>query len=147
MKPYCDTSFLVSLYSLDAFSSQATAIAAAHPPPYPFSGLHSAEAITALHLRHTRGKITAAERDASLASVQADRESGLLSHVPLDWPRLWQAVEALASRHAQHFCRTLDLLHIAAALEWGADTLLSFDDRQRQAAQAEGMNVLPAALT
>jgi predicted nucleic acid-binding protein len=39
--------------------------------------------------------------------------------------------------------RSLDLLHVATALEIGAMEFLSFDDRQRRTARAEGLNVLP----
>jgi hypothetical protein len=134
VKPYCDTSFLASLYSLDGFTGQAAAIALQNPPPYAFTGLQSAETSTALHVRQARGQITLAERDASLAIIQADRLSGTLCETSLDWTSLWRAVEGLAQRHAHLFCRTLDL---------GADTLLSFDQRQRQAAQAENLQVMP----
>jgi len=50
----------------------------------------------------------------------------------------------LSTRHTPTLgTRTLDLLHVAAALELGCTDFLSFDNRQRQAAQAEGLNVLP----
>jgi predicted nucleic acid-binding protein len=43
--------------------------------------------------------------------------------------------------------RAADLLHIAAALELGAKTLYTFDQRQRQAAQAANLaiNQMPPA--
>jgi hypothetical protein len=37
----------------------------------------------------------------------------------------------------------LDLMHVAAALNLHADLILSFDERQRKAAEAEGMRVGP----
>jgi predicted nucleic acid-binding protein len=39
--------------------------------------------------------------------------------------------------------RSLDLLHVALALELGTSEFLTFDDRQRQAASAEGFKVIP----
>ena len=39
--------------------------------------------------------------------------------------------------------RSLDLLHVAAAVLLQADTFFSFDERQRQAAAGEGMTVKP----
>jgi predicted nucleic acid-binding protein len=39
--------------------------------------------------------------------------------------------------------RSLDLLHVAAAIESGCETLVSFDERQRQAAAKEGIEVIP----
>jgi predicted nucleic acid-binding protein len=39
--------------------------------------------------------------------------------------------------------RSLDLLHVAAALALEAKVFLSFDDRQRKAAASEGLQVKP----
>ena len=39
--------------------------------------------------------------------------------------------------------RTIDLLHVAIALEAGAKTFLSFDQRQRKLAKAAGLKVKP----
>jgi hypothetical protein len=39
--------------------------------------------------------------------------------------------------------RSLDLLHVAAALILEARVFFSFDDRQRKAAAGEGLNVKP----
>ena len=41
--------------------------------------------------------------------------------------------------------RSLDLWHVAAAMEAGCDTFVSFDSRQRKAAGLFGLQVLPAA--
>ena len=39
--------------------------------------------------------------------------------------------------------RTIDLLHVALALECGAKTFLSFDTRQRKLAKDTGLKVKP----
>jgi predicted nucleic acid-binding protein len=39
--------------------------------------------------------------------------------------------------------RTLDLIHVAAALLLGANVRLSFDNRQRKVAAREGITALP----
>ena len=38
--------------------------------------------------------------------------------------------------------RSLDALHVASALRWQADAMLSYDHRQAQAAQDAGIRVL-----
>jgi hypothetical protein len=48
--------------------------------------------------------------------------------------------EQYAGRGGQ---RTIDLLHVALALECAADTFLSFDRRQRRLAEAVGLKVRP----
>ena len=50
---------------------------------------------------------------------------------------------AISAFTASQLMRSLDLLHVAAALELRAKSFLSFDTRQRQAARAEGLKILP----
>lgn len=41
--------------------------------------------------------------------------------------------------------RSLDALHVAAALRWGADTVVTYDDRQTLAVRAVGLEVVAPA--
>jgi uncharacterized protein len=41
--------------------------------------------------------------------------------------------------------RTLDALHVAAALRWRADTMVSYDQRQAAASRAVGLTVIAPA--
>ena len=55
-----------------------------------------------------------------------------------------RAAEVLSAKHAASAGqRTIDLLHVAIALEAGAKTFLSFDQRQRKLAKAAGLKVKP----
>lgn len=54
-----------------------------------------------------------------------------------------QVVQACLNRAAPIWIRTLDALHLAAALSVGETEFLSNDLRQRAAAVAVGMTVLP----
>jgi predicted nucleic acid-binding protein len=47
------------------------------------------------------------------------------------------------NRAAEKYSRSLDLMHVAAAILLGAETFLSFDGRQKQVAEAEGLLVRP----
>ena len=47
------------------------------------------------------------------------------------------------SRHPQIGTRSLDLMHVAAAMILEAGLFLSFDERQRKAAEAEGLRTEP----
>ena len=59
--------------------------------------------------------------------------------------RLYPKAIELAERHSATLgTRSLDLMHVAAALILGADLFLSFDERQRKAAEAEGLTVRPS---
>lgn len=77
-----------------------------------------------------------------LRDLQSDLTSGVLQVVPVDWPEVHQIAERLSANHTQpHGHRLLDLLHIATALHLSAPTFLTFDQRQRQLAEHEGMMV------
>jgi len=41
--------------------------------------------------------------------------------------------------------RSLDALHVAAALRWGADAVMTYDERQALAARAVGLDVVAPA--
>jgi uncharacterized protein len=38
--------------------------------------------------------------------------------------------------------RSLDALHVAAAMRWGADTVMTYDERQALAARSVGLDVI-----
>lgn len=51
----------------------------------------------------------------------------------------------LSRRHSARVgARMLDVLHVASALDLKPDAFLTFDERQRKLAKAEGLRVLPA---
>jgi predicted nucleic acid-binding protein len=59
----------------------------------------------------------------------------------LVWPDLYETAENLSETDtAKLGVRTLDLLHVAAALNLSATAFLSFDARQFALAMAAGLN-------
>jgi predicted nucleic acid-binding protein len=59
----------------------------------------------------------------------------------LEAPRI---ADVLSKHHTiKAGCRSFDILHAATALQLGAKDLLSFDDKQRQLAAAEGLKAKP----
>jgi uncharacterized protein len=79
----------------------------------------------------------------ALASLEEDCTEG--RYVPVDIlsrATLRRAGE-LSRRHtAATGCRSLDVLHVATALELGLPYLVTFDRRQRQLARTTGLKVL-----
>jgi len=54
-------------------------------------------------------------------------------------------VERLSHKHSATIgARSMDLLHIATALEAGCTHFASFDKRQRECAALEGLTIYPA---
>ncbi len=60
------------------------------------------------------------------------------------WGSLLQEAESLAERHTPIIgARSLDVLHVAAALVLGATDFCTLDTRQGKLAQLAGLNVQP----
>ena len=75
------------------------------------------------------------------SSAPAGQDEAL---TPVDWPSVFRRAHRLSRRHAATLAvRSLDLLHVALALQMNAGEFLTFDDRQSQTAKAEGLAVLP----
>ena len=65
-------------------------------------------------------------------------------HYPVAWTGAFRRADDISEKHAAtEGQRTIDLLHVALALECGAKTFLSFDTRQRKLAKAAGLKVKP----
>ncbi len=144
MSAYPDAGFLVSLYTRDAHSPLAAACVQAATEPLPFTPLHRLEIRNAIRLRVFRKEITAVERAAAIAEIEADLDSGVLVHVPLAWTDALREAERLSAAHTEAIgCRSLDILHVATALTLGARQLFSFDTHQRKLAAAAGLKVRP----
>ena len=138
MSIYADTSFLVSLYLPDRHSAEAEQRMASKPRIW-FSPLHRAEWMHAVSQHVFRKEITALEARRAQAELHRDLEDGLWLKVNLP-ESVWGTCAELARRHGPRLgVRTLDSLHVAAALELGAKAFWTFDERQAKLAQAESL--------
>jgi hypothetical protein len=110
--------------------------------PLPFTWLHQLELRNALRLRVFRREITAAQRDASLNTLLADLAATVLAEASPPLSGLMTEAERLSALHTgKRGTRSLDILHVAAALILGQRIFLSFDQRQRSLARAVGLQV------
>lgn len=139
MKAYADTGFLCSLYAPDVHTRRAVERMRRQALPLPVTWLHQLEFRNALRLRVFRGEITPAQRDASLNALLADLASGVLAHAIPPMADLAIEAERLSVLHSETLgTRTLDILHVAAALVLGLPEFLTFDHRQHALARAAG---------
>jgi len=142
MKAYADTGFLCSLYAPDAHSVDAAARMKRQALPLSVTWLHQLEFRNALRLRIFRKEITSVQRDASLNTMLADLASGVLVHTAPPLMDLTLEAERLSVLHAETLgTRSLDILHVAAALILGLPEFLTFDRRQHALALAAGLSV------
>jgi hypothetical protein len=144
MNSYADTGFVVTLYKEEATSASAAALMVGQTTGIGMSQLGELEFRNALHLAVFRGELTAADATSLQTLFQEDVANGIFIITPVPASTLFAKAMELADRHSPGLgTRSLDLLHVAAALLLQVDTFLSFDERQRQAARAEGMKVKP----
>ena len=144
MKIYADTSVLFSLYITDANSPKADAWRQANPFPLDFTGFHRIELRNALSLAVFQQRLTSVEVQAAWREVQQDLAAGLLATNPDLWEKLLREAESLAELHTPTIgSRSLDILHVAAALASGATEFCTFDTRQGKLARRAGLRVQP----
>lgn len=142
MTAYADTGFLCSLYAPDAHTRSAAARMKRQALPLPIVWLHQLEFRNALRLRIFRREITSGQRDASLNAMLADLAAGVLEHAAPPLTGLTIEAERLSALHSEALgTRSLDVLHVAAALVLGVSDFLTFDHRQRALAAAVGLKV------
>lgn len=139
-----DASFLVSLYGVDVNTPVARAWMQAAATPVRVTDALRFETENALRLAHFRGKITAAELQQALAEIESDFALGILVEEDLSAAAHWAECRRLSAGHTVTLgSRAYDITHVAGALLIGADTFLSFDQRQRTLAVAAGLAVAP----
>jgi len=144
VKIYVDTSVLYSLYGKDANSPRADAWRQSNPVPLDFTGLHRLELRNALSLAVFQQRLTAAESLAAWQMVEEDLAAGLLAPKSDLWTPLLREAESLAKQHTPTIgSRSLDILHVAAALVSDATEFCTFDTRQSKLAQLAGLRVQP----
>lgn len=144
---YFDSGLLVKAHCPEPDMALAHELIKACAAPLPFTELHGLEVRTALRLKQFRGELTAAELAGALQTLQEDLAAGLMAKPALDLAAMFHRAEALSARHVADIgARSLDILHVAAALELDADAFASFDERQRAVAHKAGLKLLPKTL-
>ena len=82
----------------------------------------------------------------ALASFGEDVADGRYAQADVLWrATLRRAGEISRAHTATVGCRSLDVLHVATALELGLRTFVTFDRRQQQLARVAGLKVLTPA--
>jgi len=144
MVAFADTGFVASLYLKETTSAPARAALQNSPVVLPLTPLVLLELRNAVNRAVHRQRLTVAERDALWQDMEADIASGFLVPTTVAADELHKKARQLSDRHTPALgTRSLDLLHIAAALILEAKVFFSFDERQRKAAASEGLRVKP----
>ena len=139
---YLDTGCFVKLYYPEPDSARV--IAALQGQPVYYTSLHELEFVNALHLKVFSQGATLAQVTAARALVEADIKSGVLVPAGRDWNDIFREAVILAEHHTHKLgCRSLDILHCAAAQLLAAPAFITTDVWQKKLAQALGLNLVP----
>jgi predicted nucleic acid-binding protein len=113
------------------------------PLPLLITWLHEVEFTNGLQLKLFRKEAPAAAVAATLDALRADGESGVLHRAQPSWPAVFATTLRLSTEHSRALgTRTLDLLHVAAALTLQTTEFVTGDARQARAAVKEGLKVV-----
>ena len=142
MSAYADTSFLVSLYVLDANSEHAAAHMKEAKLPVLLTPLGELELTNAISLRLFWKELAAEEIKRAHALFARDVADGVFQRTPLS-PAVFDTAKRIARKRTPRLgTRTLDVLHVASALVLHAEAFYTFDRNQAKLAKAEGLTVL-----
>jgi predicted nucleic acid-binding protein len=144
---YFDSAVLVKAYCLESTSAQALSLIKRARPPLIFTPLHAIEIRNALRLKRHRRELTEFQLRGALGNLDDDIRNGFLHLADLDLSAVFGQAELLSAAYTSTIgARSLDVLHVAAALLLGAKQFVSFDRRQRSLAIGAGFNVLPRSV-
>jgi predicted nucleic acid-binding protein len=147
---YPDTSFLCAFYLKQSNSPAAAAHAARMKERLHVTELLRYEFRQSLRFQVWRraGKrregVAQADADAALKQLESDLTGGVAVLAPCNLVEVLRRADDLSHRHTiTDGHRSFDILHVATALVLEAEELLTFDERQRELAEAEGLKVKP----
>lgn len=144
---YVDPSALLKLYIHQRESAAMNAWRARAASALPLTHHGRAEIVNGICLAAFRGHISAAAKDDALASFDEDFAHGRYSQADLLWRATLRRAAELSRKHTPALgCRSLDVLHVASALELGMRRFLTFDLRQQRLARAAGLKAVAAAV-
>ena len=143
MSLYYDSSVLVKLYVREEFSDAVARFLAERREAVVINDLHDIEMRNALRLKRFREEVDDEQLAASMAMLSSDLAARRLIRTAVDWQSVISEAKHLsAAATTDTGVRTIDLLHVAAALIGGATGLVSLDHRQRAAARFASLGVI-----
>ena len=140
---YLDSSSLVALYYPEAKSDQILAYLRKTKLPIAFTWLHELEFTNGLQQKLFRGETGEASVNATLNLLLRDKENNVFDQRAIPWPTVFQTTLRLSRTYSPIFgTRTLDLLHVAAAIALEAEEFMTSDERQAKVAAKESLRLV-----
>ena len=140
---YIDPSALRRLYVHDASSRAFCAWMARLRGPAPLTLHGKAELINSIYLAVFRGDIRVKMAEGAVGDLESDLMQGRLCLADVPWRRAVERGAALSRTYTASLgTRTLDVLHVASALELGSRAFVTYDDRQALLAKKVHLRVV-----
>lgn len=144
MTAYADTSFLVSLYTPDANSEEAFALFVKGADRFVLTPFGQAEFVNAIELRIFRKEIGPAQADRSLAHFHRDVDDGAFDVIRFVSASCYERAQLLSRQYTRQLgTRGMDIIHVAIAIDEGAEIFCTFDRLQKKLADRAGLTVRP----
>jgi predicted nucleic acid-binding protein len=139
---YVDPSALLKLYVHERESAALNAWRRRTPGGLPLTSHGRLEIVNGICLAGFRAAISPGAVADALASLEEDLTEGRYAEADLPWRAALRRASQLSRAHTITLgCRTLDGLHVAAAIELGLRTFGTFDRRQQALARAAGLKL------
>ena len=142
---YLDTSALLKLHIREAGSSDVQHWVTAQDDPLPVWEIQEMQLTNALRLKVFRGELTEAEAETQIGHLRDRKRRGLYFQPEIHRSDLMETFRRLSAETMRLGCRTLDVLHVACALQLAPAAFVSFDTRQCALARQAGLSVLGVA--
>ena len=141
---YVDPSVLVGSLIKDANTERGMRLLGSARTPFFLTELANLEILNALELAEFRQPAQSASVVRARTRFKELLSDGLWVAIETDLIRTFQRAQGLSRGHSRVIgCRSLDILHVASALEIGARIFWTFDGRQKELARQTGLKVNP----
>lgn len=141
-KTYFDTGALVKLYIVEQ-GSEFVQNVARRVGAIGINPLQETELRNAILAAEGRRTISRQAARRSLDNFEEDLQTGAFFRESPEWAWIYRRADLIAKQYTPRFlCRTLDILHVAAAEFAGADRIITGDQRQQKLARAAGLKVV-----
>lgn len=140
-RTYFDTGALVKLYIVERGSDFVQNIAR-RTGAIGINPLQETELRNAILAAGGRRTVSREAARRSLDNLEEDLQTGVFTRESPEWAWIYRRADIIARQYTPRFlCRTLDIVHIAAAELSGAERIVTGDQRQQKLAKAIGLKV------
>jgi predicted nucleic acid-binding protein len=140
LKIYLDTSALIKLYIIEPGSVLINKIISENASPLPIWDLHIIEFHNALKLKVFRKELNDNEALHLGVLFNGRKKSGIYYSPELDRKEHTELCLKLTDISSGIGCRSLDIMHVAAASLFRVDQFITFDVKQAELGEKAGIN-------